>query len=80
MLGSHRVDNSDEGFIGIKEAMSACQQITFQPALTHMLGKHAIHDSAISGQMLIRRQHLCLPRTILCLKGMVQTVGHTLIR
>ena len=46
MLGCHRIDNPREGFIGVKEAVTASQKISFQPAFAHVFRQHGIHDAS----------------------------------
>ena len=60
--------------------MTTGQQVTFQPALAHMLTQHTIHDTAISCQLIIGRKQLAVPVAVLLLKYFVKTVGHALIR
>ena len=60
--------------------MTTGQQITFQPALAHMLAQHTVHDAAVSCQLVIGRKQLAVPITVLLFKYFIQTVGHALIR
>jgi xylulose-5-phosphate/fructose-6-phosphate phosphoketolase len=39
MLVEHRINDVNECFITVKEAMTACQQVAFEPALTQVLGQ-----------------------------------------
>ena len=45
-----------------------------------MLTQHAIHDTAISCQLVIGRKQLAVPVAVLLLKYLIQTVRHALIR
>ena len=38
VLVEHRVNDMDKGLVAAEEAVSACQKITFQPALALMFG------------------------------------------
>ena len=79
MLCCHRVNYTDECFVRSEESMTTCQQVSFQPSLAHMLRKHTVHDTAVCSKVVIIAVHICIPRTILYFKCMIQTVGHRLI-
>ncbi len=80
MLSSHGIDDAGKALIAVKEAMTARQQVSFQPAFAHMLRQHGVEESAISCQELIIIMHLAIPLTIRCFKRIIQTVGQCFIR
>ena len=80
VLCGHGIHDADKRLIACEETVTARQQISFQPALTHMLTQHAIHDTAISCQLVIGRKQLAVPVAVLLLKYLIQTVRHALIR
>ena len=45
-----------------------------------MLGKHTVHNTSVLCQLVIVIVHLRIPCAVLFLEGMIQTVGHGLIR
>ena len=62
MLIDHRVDDVDEGFIARKKPVAAGQQISFEPAFTHMLAQD-FHDTAVGAEIgidVFRLSHLLL--------------------
>ena len=44
MLVEHRVDDVDEGFVAVEQAVAAGQQVAFQPAFALVLAQH-FHDA-----------------------------------
>src|SRR6266700_3333608 len=56
VLVEHGVHNMDEGLITGEESMTAGEQITFEPALAHMLTQH-FHHAAVPRKVLVRRKH-----------------------
>ena len=47
VLAEHRVDDADERLIAVEEAMSARQQIAFEPSLALMLAEHGVQHAAL---------------------------------
>src|SRR5712692_8328974 len=47
VLVEHGINNVDEGFIAREEAMTPGEQITFQPALAHVLTEHLQYTTAM---------------------------------
>ena len=54
MLIEHRIDDVDERFVAGEKTVAAGEQITFEPALTHVLAQH-FHDPAVGRFVLIGR-------------------------
>ena len=52
VLVEHRVDDVDERLVAGEEAVSAGQQIAFEPALALVLAQH-LHDPAVRREMVI---------------------------
>ena len=80
VLRGHGVHNADEGLVAGEEAVTAGEQVAFQPAFAHMLAEHAVHDAAVAGQGFVGIQQLGVPIPVLDLKHLVQAVGHALVR
>ena len=74
MLSCHGINDTDKCLIACEETMTSGKQITFQPSLTHMLTKHTVHNTSISGQTIIIVNQLCVPVTVLSLEYTIQTV------
>ena len=45
VLVEHGIDDVDEGFVAVEEAVAAGEQIAFEPALAHVLAEN-FHDAA----------------------------------
>ncbi len=52
MLIEHGVHNVDEGFVAGEKPVTPGEQITFEPALTHVLTEH-FHHPAIFGKVFV---------------------------
>ena len=52
VLVEHRVDDVDERFVGVEQAVPAGQQIAFEPALALMLAEH-FHHAAVRREPLV---------------------------
>jgi hypothetical protein len=52
VLVEHRVDDVDERFVAGEKAVTAGQQIPFEPALALMLAQH-FHHAAIGGDVVV---------------------------
>src|ERR1700689_893962 len=80
MLTEHRVDNADEGFVGIEESMSAGQQIALQPTLALMLAQHGIEHSAFRSEEFVRGNDRALPLTAGDLKNCPEKIRDGFVR
>ena len=54
VLVEHRVDDVDEGFVAIEEAVTPGQQIALEPSLAKMLAQH-LHDPPVGPQVIVAR-------------------------
>src|SRR6187402_1627748 len=61
VLVEHRVDDVDEGFVAVEQAVSSGEQVTFQPALALMLAQHRVEYASGRGEELIARTRRGLP-------------------
>ena len=52
VLVDHRVDDVNERLVAGEEAVSAGQEVAFEPALALMLGEH-LHDAAIRREVVV---------------------------
>jgi hypothetical protein len=64
----------DEGLVAGEEAVTAGQQVAFEPAFALMLAQH-LHHPAIGSDMLVTRDHLCDGTAIRHLEHRVPAVG-----
>ena len=55
VLIEHRIDDVNERFVAVEEAVAAGQQIAFQPALTLVLREH-FHHATVGRDMIVGRQ------------------------
>src|SRR5690348_17784333 len=78
VLVEHRVDDVDEGFVTRKEAMTAGQQVAFQPALAHVLAEH-LHDAAVASEVLIDWNNRFHPLFAGCVIQSLKAVGRGLV-
>jgi hypothetical protein len=79
VLVEHRIDDVDESFVAIEEAVPAGQQISFEPALAEMLAEH-LHDAAILGEVDIVGFDFFHPDPLGGLEHRIETVGGGLVR
>ncbi len=56
VLIEHRIDDVDERFVAIEEAVAAGEQIALQPPFAHMLAEN-LHHPAVGRNILIRFQN-----------------------
>ena len=52
MLVEHRVDDVDERFVGVEQAVTPGEEIAFEPALALMLAQH-LHDATLGREPFI---------------------------
>src|SRR5438477_1577954 len=79
MLIEHGIRDVDKGLIAGEEPMTAGEQITLQPALTHVLTQD-LHDPSVWRQMLINRKNWFHPHLICGLIQRIEAVGGSLVR
>src|ERR1039458_7564587 len=79
MLVEHGIDDVDERFVTGKETVAPREQITFQPALAHVLTEHLQH-TAMLREMFINRQDRLHPQLIGRVVKRLQSVRRRLIR
>src|SRR5438552_2162886 len=79
MLIEHRVDDVDEGLIAREEAMTACEQISFQPTLTLVFRKN-FHHPTIRREMIVVWIHFGDVATVCHVEDILPAVGIILIR
>ena len=80
MLAEHGVDDADEGFVAVEQAVPPGQQVAFQPALTLMLAQHGIEHAAIGRQELVLGHLARIPLPACHLEHGVEHVGERLVR
>ena len=78
MLVEHRIDDVDEGFVAIEEAMPPGQQIAFEPALAGVLGED-LHHPAIRRQVVVIGKRLRVPGAVRDLEHVRKPVGSRLV-
>jgi hypothetical protein len=76
VLIDHRVDDVNERFVAVEQAVSAGQQITLEPALALVLREH-LHDASGAGQVIVdlRVREGGVPLLVGGLEYRLQTVG-----
>src|SRR6266550_3251913 len=79
MLVKHRIHDMNEGLIAREEPVTAGEQITLQPSLTHVLAQH-FHHAAIPRQVLVDRESFLHPDFIRSLIYGIETVRCSFIR
>ena len=80
MLSAHGIYYTDECFVACEEAVTSCQQISFQPSLTHMLAEHGVHNTSVSCKEFVCIIFVTVPVTVCNFEYFSETVGHCLIR
>src|SRR5690242_12170896 len=60
MLVKHGINNVDEGLIAGEKSVTPGKQVTFEPALAHMLAQH-LHNPSFTAEMFVHRQDLLHP-------------------
>ena len=79
MLIEHRIHDVDKALVAGEEPMTAGEQITLQPALTHVLTQF-LHHPSLWRQVLINRKNRFHPHLICGLIYSVEAVGGGFIR
>ena len=78
VLVEHRVDDVDERFVAVEQAVSAGQQVALEPALAEVLGQH-LHHPSVGPEMLVGGSRLGHPSAVGHLEDGVQAVRGRLV-
>ena len=80
MLVDHRVDDVDEGFIAVEQAVPSREQVSLQPALALVLRQH-FDDTAGAGEMLVhlRPEEFGVPLLVGGVEDGLQAIGRGLV-
>ena len=82
VLVVHRIDDVDERFVGVEQAVAAGQEIAFEPAFERVLAEH-LHDAAIGSDVCavgVFRLDLLKPSLQAGLIDILQPIGRVLVR
>jgi len=80
VLDEHRIDDADEGLVGIEQSVPTGQQVAFQLALALVFAEHGIEDAACRRQKFIVVDHPGVPLTISGHEHCAQEIGQCLVR
>src|SRR5262249_32726921 len=78
MLIEHRVYDVNESLVAGKKSMTPGQQITFAPALAHVLAQD-FHDASVGREVLSRAQKRLHPYLVRGLIQSIEPVGRGLV-
>src|SRR5690606_39809014 len=79
MLIEHRVDDVDEGFVAVEEAVPPRQQVAFEPAFAQVLAQD-LHHASVWRYMGVLRLDVRYRHAFGDLEDVAPTVGARLIR
>jgi len=79
VLVEHRVNDVDEGFVTIEQAVPSGEQIAFKPAFALMLAQH-FHDATVQGEELIVVLRARVPLAFRHLEHRGQAIGERFVR
>ena len=78
VLVEHRIDDVDERFVAVEEAVPAGEQIAFEPAFALMLAEH-FHHAAAGGEEFVVGDGRGIPLAVGGFEDRLQAVGERFI-
>jgi hypothetical protein len=79
MLAEHRIDDTDEGFVAVEEAMAPGQQVPLEPSLALVFTEHGVEDAPAGSQKFIVLYSSSVPLAIRDFKNGAQEIGQGLV-
>ena len=69
----------DESLVAVEQAMAACQQVSLEPALAHMLAQD-LHDTSVGREVIVAGHRLGVPCSVRGFEDRTQPVRDRLVR
>ena len=79
VLTEHRIDDADEGFVAVEQAVTPSQQIAFEPALALVLAQHRVKHLPVGREVLVARHRLRIPLTGGDFEHRAEQIGQCLV-